>query len=277
MNSRAIWAIARKDMKAITANVQVWLPMLIVPILLGIVLPTALVVAMRYGVESSGTNLDTLIAWVEKIPLGALKVKLDLLPSLTHRVIYLAVNYMLAPFFLMIPLMTASVISADSFAGEKERGTLETLLFSPVDMLSLFIGKVLASFLPAVGLTLSTLAICAVAVNAAGWGLFRAIFFPSLNWLPLMLLVLPMLSLLAVLVNVFISAKVATFQAAYQMGGVIVLPMLLVMGGQATGLIVLDALVVVVVGLVLAGINLFLLQQVLRRLDRNLLFASQVK
>ena len=46
---------------------------------------------------------------------------------------------------------------------------------------------------------------------------------------PLMLLVIPMVSLLAVFLTVFISARVATFQAAYQMGGLLVLPALLLL------------------------------------------------
>lgn len=278
MNKRAVYAIAKKDLKAITANLQVWLPMLIVPILLGIVLPTVMVIAIRaMGDNPGGSDLNMILSWLEKLPAGALKARLDAFPTLAHRLVYMAANYMLAPFFLLIPLMTASVISADSFAGEKERGTLETMLFAPVDMLSLFVGKILASFIPAVGLSLATLLLCALSVNLAAWPLFHGLFFPQANWLPLMLLVLPMVSLLAVLVNVFVSAKVSTFQAAYQMGGAIVLPFLLLMAGQATGLVMLDSLFVVVAGLVLALINFLLLQQVLRRLDRNLLFASQVK
>ncbi|MFZ5824399.1 MAG: ABC transporter permease subunit [Bacillota bacterium] len=276
MNKRAIYAIAIKDIRAITANLQVWLPMAILPVVMGVLVPTIMVIALRYGVEGSD-EVQMLLQWIERMPPGALRAKLESFPTLNHQVIYLAANYLLAPFFLLIPLMTASVVSADSFAGEKERGTLETLLFAPVDMRSLFTGKVLAAFIPAVLLSLGTFVICAVAVNLAGWSLFGEIFFPHLNWLPLLLLVIPMISLLAILVNVFISARVASFQAAYQMGGLVVLPLLAVVAGQLTGVVVLDTVAVLVAGLVLALVNFFLLQQVLRRLDRNLLFASQIK
>lgn len=276
MNKRAIYAIAIKDIRAIAANLQVWLPMLILPVVLGVLLPTVMVVALRAGIDRTD-EVQMILQWIEQMPAGPLRAKLDSFPTLNHQVIYLAANYMLAPFFLLIPLMTASVVSADSFAGEKERGTLETLLFAPVDMLSLFTGKVLASFIPAVGLSLGTFVVCATAVNLAGWSLFGEIFFPHLNWLPLLLLVIPMVSLLAILLNVFISARVSSFQAAYQMGGVVVLPVLALVAGQATGVLMIDTPVVVIVGLVLAVVNFFLLQQVLRRLNRNLLFASQIK
>jgi ABC-2 type transport system permease protein len=58
---------------------------------------------------------------------------------------------------------------------------------------------------------------------------------------------------------------------------VVVLPVLLMVAGQVTGVVLFDWSVVMVVGLVLAVVNLFLLGQVLRRLDRNRLFASQIK
>ncbi|MFZ5814191.1 MAG: ABC transporter permease subunit [Bacillota bacterium] len=277
MNRVAIRAIARKDIRAITANLQVWLPMLILPVVLGIILPSALVLALRFGAEQQGGDMQAILSWLERLPEGPLRAKLEGFPSLTHRLVYLTANYMLAPFFLLIPLMTASVISADSFAGEKERGTLESLLFAPVDMRSLFVGKVLAALLPAVGLSLATFLLCALSVNLLAWPLFGGIFFPHLNWAPLLLVVIPAVSLLAVLVNVFISARVQSFQAAYQMGGVVVIPVVLLVAGQVGGLVLIDTAVVLAIGLAMALLDLLLLKQVLRRLDRNLLFASQVR
>lgn len=277
MDKRAISALARKDMRAISANLQVWLPMAIVPLILGVLMPGGMVWAVRtFGVSGMG-DMQQLMTWLDRIPPSALRTVLDGLPSLEARMVYLLANYMLAPFFLMIPLMTASVIAADSFVGEKERGTLETLLFAPVAIRSLFIGKVLAAFIPSMLVSLTTLALCSLTVNLAGWPLFGHLFFPQLNWLPLALLVLPMISLTAILFNVFISARVATFQAAYQLGGLVILPVLALLVTQMTGVLLLDSTFMLGAGLLLALLNLLLLRQVLRRLDRNLLFTSQVR
>ena len=275
MNKQAIWAIAKKDLRAITANMQVWLPMLILPLILGLVLPTVIVgVIAGLGVGSAG-DMQDLVAMLDKAPfLAAMAAKY---PTLDQKTAYLVANYMLAPFFLMIPLMTSSVVAADSFAGEKERGTLETLLFAPVDLLSLFAGKILAAFIPAVGLSLVTFVLAGLSVNIAGWSLFHGVFFPSLSWVPLMLLVIPMISLLSILLNIFISARVATFQAAYQMGGVLVLPALLLLAGQASGMVALSGLVTTVIGVVLAVINGVLLKVLLGKLNRTALFESQVR
>ena len=40
-------------------------------------------------------------------------------------------GYLLAPLFLIVPLMVSAVLAADAFAGEKERRTLEALLHLP--------------------------------------------------------------------------------------------------------------------------------------------------
>lgn len=39
---------------------------------------------------------------------------------------------------LMIPVMASSVMAASSFVGEKEKHTLETLLYSPLSLKQLF-------------------------------------------------------------------------------------------------------------------------------------------
>jgi hypothetical protein len=57
----------------------------------------------------------------------------------------------------------------------------------------------------------------------------------------------------------------------------VVLPILLLVVGQATGVVVFDGAVVLAVGLVVVAVDALLLGQVLRRLKRNLLFASQVR
>lgn len=278
MNRKAVLAIARKDIQAITANVQVWLPMLVVPLILGVVVPLAMVLGLRFGASSlSPADVQMLLGWADRLPAGDMAARLAELPTLSHRLIYVAANYVLAPFFLLIPLMAASVIAADSFAGEKERGTLETLLLAPVDLASLFAGKVLAAFAPAMALSLATLLLCAVSVNAAAWPLFHQVIFPRANWIPLVLLVIPAVALLAILLNVFISARVATFQAAYQMGGMVVLPLLLLVLGQVTGILVFSGPVALAFGLGLLLLDGILLWQVVRRLDRQQLFASQVR
>jgi ABC-2 type transport system permease protein len=46
-----------------------------------------------------------------------------------------------AVIFFLFPALLAAAVAADSFAGERERGTLETLLATPLSDASLFFGK----------------------------------------------------------------------------------------------------------------------------------------
>lgn len=280
MNKTAAWVIAVKDMRAITSNIQVWLPMAILPAILGVLLPAGLVWALsRFSVDAvrGMGNLGQFTEAMDKLPAGAIKDALGALPTVNHQVAYLAVNYLMAPLFLLVPVMAASVVAANSLVGEKERGTLESLLFAPVDLTSLFVGKVLSALVPAVLLSLVTFLLYGLAVNLLGWPLFGRLFFPTLNWAPLMLVVMPMASLACILANVFISARVADFQAAYQLSGMVVLPVLLLLFGQFSGAMMLDAWVLLALGLLLAALNAALLRGLVRRFSRNGLFESQVR
>ncbi|HEX6972641.1 MAG TPA: ABC transporter permease subunit [Limnochordia bacterium] len=276
MNTRALWAIARKDLMAVRENIQVWLPMVVVPLLIGVALPTGFV-WMLGSAGAAGSEADEVLRWLERLPASGLRDRLAGFPTLEQRLAFVMVNYLIAPLFLLIPLMTASVVSADSFAGEKERGTLEGLLFSPVDVRTLFWAKVLAAWLPAVGLSLLSFAAAVVAVNAAGWRLFGGLFFPQANWFPLIAVVIPAVSLAAILLNVFVSARVATFQAAYQLGGLVILPVIALLVGQLSSLLILSTPVVSSIGLALAAVDLVLLLQARRYVDRAALFESQVR
>ncbi|MFN7135004.1 MAG: hypothetical protein ACK4N5_23210, partial [Myxococcales bacterium] len=141
----------------------------------------------------------------------------------------------------------------------------------------LLLGKVLAAFVPALALSWGTFAVCAVVVNAAGWPLFHGVFFPQWNWAPLMLLVIPSISLAAILANVVVSMRVSTFQAAYQTGGMVVLPVVVLMLGQLGGLLLLDTPVLIVIGLALAVLDVAGFRLLARRLDRARLFETQVR
>lgn len=277
MQREAVVALAAKDMRAIRDNMQVWLPMLVLPVILGAVLPGILIGSVVFAGPEALTKgdpqmLEKLLAQVSAhVPQAAG------LPSVSHQLAYLAANYFIAPLFLIVPLMASMVASADSFAGEKERGTLESLLFTPIDLGTLLLGKVLAAFVPAMLISWLTVALAVVVVNAAGWTLFHGLFFPNLGWIPLLLLVVPALSLFGILLSVFISARVATFQAAYQLGGVMVLPVVLLAAGQASGVLFLGLGTSLLAGLALLVVDLVLLRVLLSRLDRARLFESQVR
>ncbi|MGH2366050.1 MAG: ABC transporter permease [Chloroflexota bacterium] len=66
-----------------------------------------------------------------------------------------------------IPLVMVTTVIADSFAGERERHTLETLLASRLSELSMLLGKVGAAVLYAWVLALASLLVALVTANVA--------------------------------------------------------------------------------------------------------------
>ncbi|OPZ62502.1 MAG: ABC-2 family transporter protein [Firmicutes bacterium ADurb.Bin506] len=277
MNRRAAVAIARKDIRGITSNVQVWLPMLIVPLIFCLVLPVILGVAMRSGDSGDAEDLDPMLALVDKMPGTTLKTKIDAMDSPVQRLIYLMFNHLFAPLFLLIPIMAASTIAADSFVGEKERGTFESLLLAPIDLMSMFVGKVMAAWVPAVVVSAASFVLYGVSSNIAAWPLFGYVFFPHINWLPLMVIVMPAVSLLSVEIMVMVSTRMSTFQAAYQMSVVLIFPILALMIAQVTGVMILDTVAFAMIGVGIIIIDLILLRLIVGRLDRSRMFESQVR
>ena len=256
MNTRAIFAIVRKDLKVAVQNKGVILPIIILPLVLFVILPWI----MAYGpslAASTGTSFSDMNQILERMPAGLLTELNGYQPEQQLTVFILV--YMLAPMFLILPLMVSSVFAADSFAGEKERKTLEALLYTPTTDRELFTAKLLGAWTAAIVVAVLSFVIYAVMVNAAAWHSIQSIFFPNWMWMALVFWVTPAVAGLGLVVMVFASARAQGFQDAYQIGGMVVLPVLLLMVGQISGVMYFSLGVVLLVGLAIWLIDAVLL------------------
>jgi hypothetical protein len=84
-------------------------------------------------------------------------------------------------------------------------------------------------------------------------------FFPNLMWVVMTLWVVPAAAGLGLSSMVLVSARAQGFQDAYQTGGMIVLPILLLVFGQISGVMYFSVWVVLLLGLVLWGIDAVLI------------------
>jgi len=256
MNGRAIKAIILKDLRVVFQNKGVMIPLIIVPlvILVGLPLLAAFAPLMEGEVESSLQELNTFLT---QMP-DSLKSEIAGYTE-TQTVIVLLLVYFFAPMYLILPLMVSSVIAADSFAGEKERKTLEALLYTPTTDAELYLAKLLAAWLPALAVAWGGFVLYALTANIAAWQTMGRVFFPNLMWVILALWVAPAASGIGVSATVLISVRAQGFQDAYQMGAMLVLPVILLVLGQAAGVIYFSPWLVVLLGLVLWAINAALL------------------
>ncbi|WP_405171921.1 ABC transporter permease subunit [Paenibacillus sp. FSL H8-0280] len=275
-NRQAIRALVRKDIRSVTASVQLWLPMLIVPLIIGIIMPSALLwAASRMELRSLG-NISFLLESLDALTHSGQIPQLASMPTDNHRIVYYLAMYMFAPLFLIIPVMASSILTANSFAGEKERKTLEGLLFTPISMNTLFKGKVLAALIPSILLSWVTFLIYGIIANILMYPMFGTLMFPNLNWIILVVWVVPACSLMVILLNVLISAKVRGFQEAYQLGGLIVLPLIALVAGQASGMLLIGPWMLLIIGAVLLLISVVLLRLVTSWNSRQQLAESQI-
>ena len=124
--------------------------MLMVPLALTIVLPS-IIVFVTVLVPESASDYQKLLAM---LPVPAGKYNQE------QMILGLVLNKIMPAFFLMIPVMASSVMAASSFVGEKEKHTLETLLYSPLSLKQLFQSKILAGF--SVGMMVSYISFAAM-------------------------------------------------------------------------------------------------------------------
>lgn len=271
MNWRAIRAIVRKDLKVVVQNKGVVIPLILVPLIFLILLPglAGLVPTLVTGLP--GTPLSGMDNFVTSMPEGLQSALAGYNQAQT--IIVLVLVYFLAPMYLIIPLMVASVIAADSFAGEKERKTLEALLYTPTSDIDLFVAKLLSAWLPAIAVALGGFVVYGLVANLAAWPTMGQIFFPNAMWLVLALWVAPAAAGLGLGAMVLASARAQGFQDAYQIGGIVVLPILLLVIGQATGVMYFNLGLVLLLGLILWLLDGLLLWLGVRTFQRSELIA----
>lgn len=228
-----MWAVTMKDLRETFSTAQLVGPLVVVPLVIVIGYPIAFLEALR----TTPGAVDGLSGFIGGFAASALPAGL----TSAGRAAYIAVVYLFAGFFLLIPVMFSTVIAANSFAGEKERRTLEGLLYTPVSDSELVVGKIVASFLPTIVFTWMCYAIYVGIVVWLGNPIVGSAFFPTGNWWALMLLLVPAVSLLVISIVVMVSTKARGFQEANAIGGSVILPVIGLAAAQTSGLMVLSA------------------------------------
>jgi ABC-type Na+ efflux pump permease subunit len=132
---------------------------------------------------------------------------------------------MLAFYLLLVgltPAVSAVGIAAGQFAGEKERGVLTPLLASPASNIAIFGGKVLGAIIPPLIYAVVAEAVYLVCI-AVFLGPARLLLLPV--WLSLtMAALVPAVTCFAAVAASLISSRVRTFNAAQQLGGLVLMP-----------------------------------------------------
>jgi len=135
------------------------------------------------------------------------------------------------PLFLFIPGMMPIVISSDSFAGEKERKTMEGVLLLPMNKTELILGKVLASFIPSMVISLACFFALGIIVNVMLLSYLDDVilFFSDIPIMLVGLVLTPFWALLNIQISVIISSRAKDMKSAQSISGALVTPVLGIM------------------------------------------------
>ncbi len=210
--------IAEFELSEILKNYQIILPVIILPVMVVIVIPLV-------GVQFAGIS-------------GFIEV-------------YIGSAFL--PIFLMIPISLAATICADSIAGEKERGTIEYLLSTPVSMMDIIAGKALSGFLISYLVTLISF------IVYAGIGAKLGYAIDEIRWGTALFILSPPLAFFGIISMVFISFYARGVKESQQLGIFIIIPMILLLVFAIAQKIILDEVNMLFLGLIFYGLNIILL------------------
>jgi len=169
-------------------------------------------------------------------------------------------------YFLLLPAIIPLAIAVYSIVGEKEQSTLEPLLATPLTDLELFLGKAVASVIPALVVNWVSFGIFLLATKLLVGGIpIQTLTAP---WLAAIFGLSPLLALFSVGVTMLISSRASDARAAYQFSSFAILPALIPLIIYSTRQTLVDLRLVALQGGLLAvacAVILFFAVKVFRR------------
>ena len=126
---------------------------------------------------------------------------------------------------LIVPVVIPPVIAAYSVVGERDQGTLEPVLTTPVEASELLLGKAVAAFIPSVGVAYLMYFIAAISIRFGAAHVVSSVVW-SAPQMVAQILFTPLLALWAIWVGIGISTRASDVRVAQQLATLAGLPLL---------------------------------------------------
>jgi ABC-type Na+ efflux pump permease subunit len=221
VNRARVLAITRADLRQLRQSRDFWVPLAIIAAFMFVVVPLVLLYVI--STVEDPQLLDKLADVAGRLP-APVRARLGGHDDATQASYTLAV-YLFAPLVTLVPLTVSSAVAANTFVGERERGSGEFLAHSPAATSEIFVGKLLAALLPGFVTAGAGLVAYSVVVNLMLVGRTGGVLFPMGNWWVFMFWMVPALIALAVTLIVTVSSRVTSGAAAQQASSLIALPL----------------------------------------------------
>jgi ABC-2 type transport system permease protein len=259
--SRTI-ALLGKELTDLRQNLAIFLPSLLVTIL-AVLIPVfvAIIVPLVSGEQLSDSS--------------DLEIALDMYrrdPAMRHLDPEAAIQAYVFQYFLVMlvlgPVTSAMSVAAFSVVGEKQARTLEPLLVTPITTFELLGAKVLGALLPALALSVASLALYLGVIGlVAREGVFSVLF--GIRTFGVIFVLGPLAGLVALLLAICVSSRVNDARTAQQLGVFVILPIPALLVGQLLGIMRLTGPVILAITVFLIVVNAALMWFAVRLFDRE--------
>jgi len=237
MRLEQVWIITRKDFLEFRRNRYVFWTLIGMPIIFSLLGPVILL-----AVPFSDPSLE---GEVEQI-----------LPLLMGMILFM---------LSLVPAIVPTIVASHSFVGEKVNRSLEPLLATPTTDSELLFGKILAAFLPTMAGTYIAFAINIIAIDLILLPVVGQLLLPNLSWVIAMFFFAPAIGITSIEANVLVSSRMSDVRAAQQVGGLIVMPVVLLFVGSLINVFAITPVNMLILSSIF-GLTAFALFQVSRRL-----------
>jgi len=239
LSGRRIRAILRKELRDYRRNRVVVATMAVLPLLF-VILP--IIEIFDIPADAEAAEVDTIVG--------------------------LALFYL-----LLIPALVPAVVAAYSVVGEREQGTLEPVLTTPLRREELLLGKACAALAPTLVIAYVMFGIFLAAVGLFAHPNIQADVFKLVRILPQVVFT-PLLSGWSIWVGIAISAKVGDVRVAQQLGSLASLPPVVVVSLMGFGVIQPTLALALGLGAALLAIDLLAWRLVSFLFDRERLITG---
>ena len=241
-------AIIKKDISGITANKRMLTALITVPLVMTVFLPLVFILPILLSpVDSADVMLQLFDAsYPENSNFNNTNIQ--------YMYVNMILNNVIPMFFILIPIMASSVMASSSFVGEKEKSTLETLLYCPLPLKKIFTAKILASLLLSMAVSIFSFIVMIIVTETIIFVLAGTLIMPNINWIIILLLVSPAAAIISINLIVRNSAKAQSSEEAQQSSLFLVLPVILLVVGQFTGIMMISVKLFLLIAAVLAVI-----------------------
>jgi ABC-2 type transport system permease protein len=171
-------------------------------------------------------------------------------------------------YMLVIPVMVPSVVSAYSVVGEREQGTLEPVLITPIRPEEFLIGKALAAFVPTLVIAYAVFGIFLGAAALFAHPVIVSAIYAGTHVL-VQLVFTPLLAGWAIWVGIAVSARSTDVRAAQQLSVLAGVPPLVILALMSLNVIKVSTALALGLAAALLAVDLLAWRVVAAMFDRE--------